>query len=128
MGARLPGVLLLMAAACGDTGGDTAAPGDCDRDPPLSYDNFGQQFMDTHCAGCHSSLLPEPLRNGAPLGVDLDTYAGVVQWVDRIEARSVGDDADMPPGGGPSDEERARLAEWLRCAVRPDHDALQEPP
>jgi len=120
------GLCLLFVLACGE-GGDTAAPGDCARQPPLSYDNFGQQFMDTHCSGCHSTLLPETLRNGAPLGVDLDTYAGVVQWVDRVEARTVGEGADMPPGGGPSDEERTLLAEWLQCSVWPDHDTLEQP-
>lgn len=46
--------------------------GACERDPPLSWDRFGQQFMHTHCAGCHSSSLPEALREGAPIGVDLD--------------------------------------------------------
>ena len=107
--------MLLLLLACG-------APqdsGDCLRDPPLSYGNFGKGLMGRHCTGCHSSLLPEGQRNLAPVGVDLDTWAGVVQWGPRIEARSVGDAPTMPPGGGPTAQERAMLAEWLQCDVLP---------
>lgn len=31
----------------------------------------------------------------------------------------------MPPGGGPSEEERARLGEWLDCQVAADIEALK---
>ena len=107
--------MLLLLLACG-------APtdsGTCGREPPLSYDNFGKGLMGRHCAGCHSSLLPEGQRNLAPLGVDLDTWAGVVQWGTRIEARSIGEAPTMPPGGGPTDQEKAMLTEWLQCDVLP---------
>lgn len=121
----LPALALLLLA-CGDADDDSGvAAGDCDRAPALTYDNFGKGFMDTHCAGCHSSLYPEDLREGAPLGVDLDTYAGVLDWHERVGARALGDSPTMPPGGGPSDEERARLAEWLACGVAEDAAALE---
>lgn len=116
--------LLLFALSCGeaqDSGGEAL----CDRDPPLSYDLFGQAFMDTHCAGCHSSLLPLEDREGATVGVDFDTYAGVVQWASRIEARALGEAPDMPPGGGPAQSDLVLLAEWLSCSVIPDHEALE---
>lgn len=119
-------IWVLLLLACGADSGDsgTAYTGACDRSPPLSWDSFGQGFMSTHCAGCHSSLYPEGMREGAPVGVDLDTYTGVLQWVDRVEARTLGEGATMPPGGGPSDAERALLAEWLACGVWPDHEQL----
>lgn len=104
-------VLLLACGAPHDSGGT------CDRDPPLTYENFGKGLMERHCTGCHSSLLPEERRNGAPLGVDLDTLTGVVKWGARIDARSTGDSPDMPPGGGPTEEERGQLQEWLDCDV-----------
>lgn len=113
----LVGLPLLLA--CGEGGGDSADPA-CDRSPPLSYQNFGEALIDEHCVGCHSSLVPEDHREGAPPGVDLDTYEGVLTWAERVEARAVDPDAGMPPGGGPSDEERALLGEWLRCAVLPE--------
>lgn len=118
--AALFGAAALSCGALGSCGGkddDSADP--CDREPPLSYENFGRGFMGVHCAGCHSSLNPAGHRKGAPSGVDLDTQAGVLQWAYRTEARALGDAPDMPPGGGPSEAERERLAEWLQCSVFP---------
>jgi uncharacterized membrane protein len=110
---------VLLAALAGCTGAPAADTGACGHAPALTWANFGQGWMDKHCVGCHSSLLREDQRNGAPVGVDLDTWEDAVLWGDRIAARSVGDDADMPPGGGPSAEERRLLEEWLECAVLP---------
>jgi uncharacterized membrane protein len=97
----------------------------CGHEPALDWDNFGQPFMTQYCTGCHASTWPEERREGAPLGVDFDTYSGVLEWAERIDARSVPDDADMPPGGGPSAEERALLAEWLSCRVADDAAELE---
>lgn len=116
---------LLVAVLVGGPGcalfgaGDTGT-GPCVHDPPLSYENFGEQFITQNCTACHSIYLPEERREGAPLSVNLDTYSDVLEFADRIAARSVGDDATMPPGGGPTTEERARLAEWLSCEVATD--------
>ena len=54
-----------------------------------------------------------------------DTYDGVLQWAYRTEARSLGDNPGMPPGGGPGPEELARLEEWLQCSVFPELEAAQ---
>ncbi|MFZ5481778.1 MAG: hypothetical protein ACOZNI_33765 [Myxococcota bacterium] len=105
--------LVLACTSGGDTGG-----GACDRDPPLDYVGFGKGWMAKHCVGCHSSLVREDQRNGAPTHVDLDTYDDVVSWSERIRVRTI-EQRDMPPGGGPSDEERVLLDEWLSCAVIP---------
>lgn len=106
--------MILLLFSCVGAGGDTA--GACDRDPPLDYLTFGKAFVQTHCTGCHSSLVREDQRNDATVGVDLDTYDDVVRWAERIRVRTV-EVQDMPPGGGPSDEERELLAEWLDCGV-----------
>lgn len=119
-------LLLLLLLACGESDGDSGGPPTCERQPPLSWDSFGQSFMSTHCAGCHSSLLPESLREGATVGVDLDSYTGVLTWADRIAARALGDAPTMPPGGGPDSEELARLEEWLSCQVAQDLEQWQE--
>lgn len=115
--------VLLLLLGCALGGADTG-DGACARVPPLDWDNFGHGFMTKHCTGCHSSLLPAELREGAPVGVDFDTYQDVLDQSDRILARSVGDAPTMPPGGGPTEEERARLAEWLACEVAADQAAL----
>ena len=107
-------IWILVLLACGE-GGDDSATETCGRTPPLTYENFGQGFLRSHCTGCHGVLLPEEQREGAPLGVDFDTWGDVLNWAERIEIRTA--EETMPPGGGPSAEERAKLAEWMACDV-----------
>jgi uncharacterized membrane protein len=115
-------LLLFPALACNEPVGDTG-PALCDRSPALSWDNFGSTYLGRHCNGCHSSLMPESMRQGAPLGIDFDTYAGLLASADRVAARATGEDPSMPPGGGPSDDEIALFSEWLSCTVLPDAGA-----
>ncbi len=119
--------IALALAGCDDATGDSGgAEQTCDRSPPLTWDSFGEAYVGRHCAGCHSSLLPEGMRTDATLGVDLDTYSGNLQWAERSLARATGDEPTMPPGGGPSEVEIAMFEEWLRCSVLPDAAALAE--
>ena len=74
---------LALLAGCG--GQADSAAFSCDRDPPLSYDNFGEGFLSTHCEGCHSVLNPAGLREGAPLEAHFSSYADVLAWAERIE-------------------------------------------
>lgn len=104
----------------------------CHPDAALTWESWGQGFVDTHCVGCHSSVIPLSQRRDAPLGVDFDTYRGVLQWAERIEVRTLLnarlDDDEillMPPGGGVTDEELDMLEEWLQCSVFPDKAALE---
>ncbi|MFT4980060.1 MAG: hypothetical protein ACI8S6_005972 [Myxococcota bacterium] len=117
-------LLLLLSTGC-DPKEDTAAF-TCDRDPPLSYENYGSSFIATHCEGCHSVFVPTDLREDAPPGVDLNTYSDVLAWADRIDARASTTESGMPPGGGPSEDERVLLREWLHCSVYPDVERLAE--
>ncbi len=96
----------------------------CSRQPPLSHTNFGEGFMNQYCTGCHSSLLPEGYREDAPLGVDFDSWGGVVENADEIWEKCLGDSPDMPPGGGPTETDFALLAEWLECEVLPEQALL----
>ncbi len=91
----------------------------CVRDPPLTYENFGRGFLAKWCTGCHSSLLRPEQRNLAPVGIDFDTWDGVLAWADRIEERGVPDQGGMPPSGGAGGEDRALFGEWLHCEVLP---------
>ena len=111
-----------LLLSCGDQVHDSADP--CPRSPPLTYSNFGEGILNKHCIGCHSSLLPEDRREGAPLGVDLDSYASVLVWADRIHARVI-DSEDMPPGGGLVGEELEMIQEWLVCQVAQDREQLE---
>lgn len=114
------GLALTGVSGCDDTIFGTKASTlyrDCDREPPLTYDNFGKGFLGLHCTGCHSSLLKPEQRNLAPEGVDFDTLKGVLTWAERIEDRTLAQ--TMPPSGGPTPEELDRVAEWLACEVLP---------
>ncbi len=115
------GVVLLFAG-CAEVDSDSA----CDREPTLTYENFGQGFMDQYCNGCHSSLVPAPYRNDAPESVNFDTYAAVIAQRERISVRTDSLEPTMPPGGGPTTEELEVLHEWLSCAVAEDAAALGE--
>ncbi len=104
--------LLLLLAGCG-----TPAEDPCPSEPPLTWENFGKGFLDKHCNGCHSSQILPDQRNGAPPGVDFDTWYGTVDFAERIHVRTLSTEAPMPPGGGPSEEELTAFDEWMRCEV-----------
>ncbi len=95
----------------------------------LTYDNFGRQFMESYCTGCHSSdKKGEEARHCAPDDHNFDTLDLVVLNRDHIdETAAVGPNATndaMPPSGArPTDEERRNLAIWLAC----EEDALPPP-
>lgn len=116
-------IVLLVGSAC--KVGTIADTGACGRSPALSYDNFGKPFLGQYCTGCHSSLLPEANRDGAPMGVNFDTYAGVLANAASIPGQATGTDPPMPPGGGPDVSEIAMLSEWLSCTVIPDSERLK---
>jgi uncharacterized membrane protein len=101
----------------------------CDREVPLTYDNFGQSFMDTHCNGCHSSIIAPAQRRGAPPTVNFDTYGDVIAQAERVEIRVILAPQEglpeMPLGGGPTAEELQQLDEWLQCRVFPDKATLE---
>jgi hypothetical protein len=89
----------------------------CPEDSFISYEDFGGPFLITWCNGCHASGLPEGERQDAPLGVDFDTIEQIRSQAARIWARSGDHNATMPPVGGPDEEDRARLGEWLACGA-----------
>ena len=119
--------LLVLVAACGtdvrppDEGDDTSiapiAPDACEKSY-LDYNNFGAPFVINWCRGCHSSWIPQGQRQKAPMTVNFDTADDVQTWAERIEARAASTTPTMPPAGGPSEDERALLREWIECGTR----------
>ncbi len=89
----------------------------CPPDSPYTVINFGAPFMLTHCTGCHHSSLAMDERAGAPLGVDFDDLAYVRDQAPQIWARAADQNMTMPPLGGPAQDERTRLGEWLACGA-----------
>jgi len=106
-------MIALITAACG---GVDEQPVDelCNDDAPLvSWETFGQGFVTTYCQGCHASTTPN--RQGAPENVIFDTEADVLTSKDRVLATTASESPTMPPNGGPSDADRAKLELWLTC-------------
>jgi uncharacterized membrane protein len=119
--------MLFFLTACSLFAGEDSGNPECTHEPPLSYENFGQEFLTTHCVGCHSSLYTtEERREGAPIGVDFDTYERVLQWATQMEVATTGVEPTMPPGGGPGADEIVLFTEWLHCQVAEDVQRYQE--
>jgi hypothetical protein len=97
--------------------GSTCPPGST-----LTYENFGQAFMESYCTRCHASDLHGADRHGAPLYHDFDTLLGIIVVADHVDEYSAaGPDAVneiMPPDGDKPDlAARTQLGEWLACEV-----------
>lgn len=103
-----------------DTGGAaTAIVGrPCPEDSALTWSNFGEATMLTHCVGCHSEHLAEGTPRGqAPLGVDFNSHARTQAWLERIHARSADQNRTMPPADTMSERTREQLGDWLACGA-----------
>lgn len=96
---------------------DSLAAHPCPDHSTLTYESFGEPFLNVWCNGCHSSEMPEGMRGKAPLGVDFDDIELVRSQTSRIWARAGDHNATMPPVGGPEAEERTNLGEWLACGA-----------
>jgi uncharacterized membrane protein len=86
----------------------------------LTYENFGRQFMEDYCTGCHSSAVEGEARNCAPDDHNFDTLDGVLLAREHIDEQAgAGPSAvndHMPPSGvTPTEAERRDLSTWLAC-------------
>jgi uncharacterized membrane protein len=116
---RLVALLGFALVACngGKPSGSTCPPGST-----LTYQSFGQQFMNDYCGRCHSAIFTGAQRQKAPDGVDFDTVEMIREQLDDIDTISAaGPDAtntEMPPDTpAPTEEERLKLGEWLACGA-----------
>lgn len=111
--------LALGLLACAD-GPPTPTGSTCPDDSTLTWETFGQPFMESYCVACHSSELHGDERQGAPLYHDFDTLEGVVVVSNHVDERAAaGPEAvnrNMPPSTPrPSVREREDLGEWIAC-------------
>lgn len=88
----------------------------------LTYENFGKQFFSDYCLSCHSSSVKGAARMGAPEDHNFDKLSEIDLLIDHVDQKAAKGPAStnlsMPPSGKrPSDEERAKLGEWLACGV-----------
>jgi len=116
--------LVVGALGCGDDPPLFGPPteSECPPDSTLTYENFGQPFMEAYCTRCHSSELTGEDRMGAPSFHDFDTVFGCRAVSDHIDETAAAGPAavnqSMPPNGDrPSLEERHDLGEWIACGL-----------
>lgn len=112
--------ILPFAAACTQTPSGAACP-DSPADRP-TYDNFGREFMETYCTGCHSVTATN--RHGAPADQNYDTEVDVKKHAIDIDTHAAAGpsatNTAMPEIAGPvhaapTQAERERLGQFLAC-------------
>ncbi len=93
-----------------------ATPIDCQE---LTYDNFGQAFIEDYCLECHQSSLTGLDRKDAPDSINFDDYDLVFTLSVTIKAIA-GTRPIMPPSFAmalPSLDERMKLVQWVDCGL-----------
>ena len=108
----------VLLAAC--TGSPTNAT--CPTENAPTYASFGQSFFTSYCTGCHSANAAD--RHGAPADQNYDSEADIQAHaldIDQVAAKGpAATNVAMPDLSGPvahvpSEEERAKLGEYLAC-------------
>jgi uncharacterized membrane protein len=77
----------------------------------VTYTEHIRPLLEASCTGCHASTLHGANRNGAPTGVDFETYARAAQSAERGNARIQA--GSMPPSGGVGSNDRALFQKWV---------------
>ena len=96
----------------------------CAQAPVTTWSNFGEGFLTENCQPCHATSSVD--RHEAPESVTFDGPADVSRHRARILINATGDEPDMPPAGGVSAEDRARLEAWLLCDFDPQLEPLDD--
>lgn len=77
----------------------------------VTYLTNMKSLFDSRCTSCHATTRSGSARNGAPAGVNFDTYTlartNAVRGNTRVQAGT------MPPTGSLPQSERARFQKWL---------------
>jgi hypothetical protein len=94
----------------------------CPEGSTLTWENFGNTFMQTYCTRCHASTLTGADRQGAPLYHDFDSLQGVLAVADHVDRKAAAGPAatnELMPISAPTPtlEERQKLGEWLACEL-----------
>jgi hypothetical protein len=107
------GLAALFAAGCGEEGLGDATGSTCPGDSTLTYENFGQAFIQTNCLACHAKTGPE-----SPKFDTVEQVRASAGDIDRAAAAGPkGVNTFMPEDGSVAEAERRKLGEWLACGA-----------
>ena len=106
------GLAGLFAAGCGDAPGD-ATGSNCPSGSTLTYENFGQAFMQSNCLACHAKTGPE-----SPKFDSVEQIRAAAGDIDKSAAAGPNAvNTFMPDGSSVAEAERRKLGEWLACGA-----------
>jgi uncharacterized membrane protein len=121
---RIAFILFALVTACDDSSETEYPPTEstCPPESTLTYENFGQPFMEMYCTRCHSSALTGEARQDAPLYHDFDSLDGVLAVAVHVDGNAAAGPAatnELMPIGAPTPttDERRQLGEWLACEL-----------
>lgn len=99
--------LCLLFAACGaeSTGIDVSAL-ECPPDSTLTYETFGQTFIETNCLSCHASRERPRLGTVEEIRANMDDLLQ-----ETVATKAMPEDRDIDL------EDRRLLGEWLACGA-----------
>ena len=89
--------------------------------------DFGQGFTSTYCTRCHATTAVGDARQGATPSANWDDVCSIRAHLLVIDQRAgpvaIGRSTRMPPPAlsvgfpQPTDQDRARLSEWISCGA-----------
>jgi len=114
---RMSAAALLILCGCGEKI-DALNPSDCPAGVVPNYEQDIRPVVETLCTGCHSSTLAGAGRNGAPAGVNFDSYAAVSAAALKANTR-LGNES-MPPGSSSkaSAAQKRTFACWIKGGLQ----------
>lgn len=77
----------------------------------VTYNQHIKPLLDSHCVQCHATFRQGADRQGAPLGVDYDTYVAARASATRGNAAIQA--GTMPPGDRLLQYDRSLFAKWV---------------
>ncbi|MEZ5357227.1 MAG: hypothetical protein R3F48_00260 [Candidatus Zixiibacteriota bacterium] len=103
----------LFVFGCSDTDDPVSSPVVDTGNPQdtVTYTADIKAVLDSRCISCHSSSLTGLDRNGAPVGVNFNTYSAAVANASAANVRI--QSGTMPPTGGLPQGERSLFQEWI---------------
>jgi uncharacterized membrane protein len=91
--------------------GEKQDPFGASIDGDVTYESDVKAILDASCIACHATDAEGADRNGAPAGVNFDTYAAAVESADL--ANSQIQPGGMPPTSPLKDHEKAVFQAWI---------------